>query len=51
MRGQWDELVPMMRSGVIAPPVGHVYPVEEVSRALLEMADRKVKGKTVLTLR
>ncbi len=51
MRRQWDELVPMMRSGVIAPPVGTVYPVAEVSQALLEMADRKVLGKTVLTLR
>ncbi|MGN6129754.1 MAG: NADPH:quinone oxidoreductase family protein [Nocardioidaceae bacterium] len=51
MRRQWDELVPMMRSGVIAPPVGNVYPVEDVSQALLEMADRLVLGKTVLTLR
>jgi NADPH2:quinone reductase len=51
MRAQWEELVPMMTSGVIDPPVGAVYPVEDVSRALLEMADRKVLGKTVLTLR
>ena len=51
MREQWDALVPMMRSGVIRPPVGAVYPVTEVSRALLEMADRKVLGKTVLTFR
>ncbi len=51
MRAQWEELVPMMTSGVIDPPVGAVYPVEDVARALLEMADRKVLGKTVLTLR
>jgi NADPH2:quinone reductase len=51
LRAQWDELVPMMTSGVIRPPVGAVYPVEEAGRALLEMADRKVLGKTVLTLR
>ena len=51
MRAQWDDLVPMMRSGVIAPPIGAVYPLEEVSRALTEMEQRKVLGKTVLSLR
>ncbi len=51
LRAQWDRLVPMMRSGVIDPPVGATYPVEEVARALGEMSDRKVLGKTVLTLR
>ncbi|MGZ4495212.1 MAG: NADPH:quinone oxidoreductase family protein [Nocardioides sp.] len=51
MRDQWAALEPMMASGVIAPPVGATYPVEEVSRALAEMEERKVLGKTVLTLR
>ena len=51
MRSQWDELVPMMAAGVIDPPVGHVYPLEEVGRALREMDERKVLGKTVLALR
>jgi NADPH:quinone reductase len=51
MRSQWDELVPMMASGVIDPPVGNVYPLEDVGRALQEMDERKVLGKTVLALR
>jgi NADPH:quinone reductase len=51
MRSQWDELVPMMASGVIDPPVGNVYPLEDVTRALQEMDERKVLGKTVLALR
>jgi NADPH2:quinone reductase len=48
MRSQWERLVPMMESGVIAPPVGTVYPVEQVSDALVEMEERRTLGKTVL---
>jgi len=51
MRGQWAELAPLMATAVIAPPIGAVYPVEEVSRALAEMEQRAVLGKTVLSLR
>ena len=49
MRGQWDELMPMLESGVVDPPVPTTYPVEEVARALTDMAERRVLGKTVLT--
>ncbi|MGH3333832.1 MAG: NADPH:quinone oxidoreductase family protein, partial [Nocardioidaceae bacterium] len=51
MRGQWDELLPMMDSGVVDPPVGTTYPLEEVRRALTDMAERRTLGKSVLTLR
>ncbi len=51
LRAQWEELVPMLRSGVVDPPVGATYPLEEAARALTEMAERRVLGKTVLTLR
>jgi NADPH:quinone reductase len=51
LRSQWDELVPMMVSGVVDPPVGTTYPLEEVGRALSDMEQRRVLGKTVLTLR
>ena len=49
MRSQWDALLPMMTSGVIAPPIGDLRPVEEIGAALAEMADRRTLGKTVLT--
>jgi NADPH:quinone reductase len=49
MREQWDRLVPMMESGVIDPPIGNVYPVEQVTEALLEMEARRTLGKSVLT--
>mgnify|MGYP006175984533 CR=1 FL=1 len=51
MRKQWDELVPMMGSGVISPPIGTTYPLEEVRQALTDMAERRATGKSVLTLR
>ncbi len=49
MREQWDRLVPMMESGVIDPPIGKVYPVEEAAEALAEMDARRTLGKSVLT--
>jgi NADPH:quinone reductase len=51
MRSQWDELVPMMESGVVNPPVGSTYPLEDVRRALTDMAERRATGKLVLALR
>jgi NADPH2:quinone reductase len=51
MRRQWDELVPMMEAGVVAPPIGTAYPLEDVARALTDMAERRTTGKSVLTLR
>ena len=50
MRQQWNELLPMMESGVIDPPIGRVYPFEEFGEALQEMEDRKTLGKSVVTL-
>ena len=49
MQGQWEELLPMIESGVVDPPVGTTYPVEEVGQALRDLEDRRVLGKTVLT--
>ncbi|NUR07994.1 MAG: NADPH:quinone oxidoreductase family protein [Nocardioidaceae bacterium] len=51
MHAQWDALLPMIESGVVDPPVGATYPLEEASRALTEMAERRVLGKSVLSLR
>ena len=51
MRRQWDALLPMLESGVVDPPVGTTYPVEEVARALTDLDQRAVLGKTVLLLR
>ena len=49
MRGQWTALLPMMQSGVIDPPIGKVYPLEQVADALAEMDARRTLGKSVVT--
>jgi NADPH2:quinone reductase len=51
MRGQWDELLPLVASGVVDPPVGATYALEDVSKALADLDARTALGKTVLTLR
>jgi NADPH2:quinone reductase len=50
MAEQWRELLPMMESGVVDPPIGKVYPFEEMADALEEMADRRTLGKSVVTV-
>ena len=51
MQEQWQPLVPMIESGVIKPPVGATYALEEFGRALLDMDQRKALGKLVLRVR
>jgi NADPH2:quinone reductase len=50
MRAQWEALAPMMESGIVAPPVGRTYPLEEMGRALTDLAERRVLGKSVVVL-
>ena len=51
MAAQWRELEPMMAAGVIDPPIGATYDLEDFGRALAEMDDRKTLGKTVVRVR
>jgi NADPH:quinone reductase len=50
MREQWEALVPMMETGVVAPAVGRTYPLEEMSRALTDLGERRTLGKSVVVL-
>lgn len=50
-RKQWQDLLPHLEPGALTPPVGTVYPFEDVRQALVEMAERRTLGKSVLTLR
>ena len=51
MQQQWTELLPMMASGVVKPPVGTTYELEEFGRALIDMDERKTLGKSVVKVR
>jgi NADPH:quinone reductase len=51
MQKQWADLVPMIESGVVDPPIGATYPLEEFGRALQDLDDRRILGKAVVRVR
>ncbi len=51
MHSQWADLVPMMESGVIDPPIGATYALEDFGQALLDMDARRALGKLVVHVR
>ncbi len=51
MHTQWAELVPMIESGVIKPPVGRTYAFEDFGQALIDMDERRTLGKGVVHVR
>ncbi len=51
MQQQWRELVPMIETGAIKPPIGATYDLEGFGQALVDMADRKTLGKSVVRVR
>ncbi|GAA4369530.1 NADPH:quinone oxidoreductase family protein [Nocardioides caricicola] len=51
MQQQWAELVPMMASGVVKPPIGATYDLEGFAQALLDMDARRTLGKSVVRVR
>jgi NADPH:quinone reductase len=51
MQQQWAELVPMIDSGVVKPPIGATYALEDFGRALVDTDKRHTLGKSVVRLR
>lgn len=51
MHQQWEKLAPMMASGVVKPPVGATYALEDFGRALVDMDERRTLGKSVVRMR
>ena len=51
MHEQWQALLPMMESGVIKPPIGTTYELEEFGQALIDMDERRTLGKSVVKVR
>jgi NADPH2:quinone reductase len=50
-REQWAELLPLLRDGRIAPPIGSVHPLADAAAALAEIDERRATGKVVLAVR
>src|SRR6478735_635041 len=51
MQEQWTELLPMLESGVVKPPIGATYDLDGFGRALLDMDERRTLGKSVIRVR
>jgi NADPH2:quinone reductase len=51
MQEQWAELLPMLESGVVRPPIGATYDLDGFAQALLDMEARKTLGKSVVRVR
>ncbi len=51
MREQWQALLPMIESGVVKPPIGATYELDELGRALSDMDERRTLGKSVVRVR
>jgi NADPH2:quinone reductase len=51
MQQQWRDLLPMITSGVVRPPVGATYDLDHFGQALQDMAERRTLGKSVVHVR
>lgn len=51
MGEQWAQLVPMIEAGVVKPPIGKVYAIDEFGQALIDMDARATLGKSVVRIR
>ena len=51
MQEQWAELLPMLESGVVKPPIGATYDLDGFGRALADMDARRTLGKSVVHVR
>ncbi|WP_395658172.1 NADPH:quinone oxidoreductase family protein [Nocardioides sp.] len=51
MQEQWAELLPMLESGVVKPPIGATYDFDGFGRALADMDARRTLGKSVVHVR
>jgi NADPH:quinone reductase len=50
-RQQWDDLVPMLESGALDPPIGSVFSLDEVSEAIRTLDERRATGKVLVRVR
>ena len=51
MQEQWAALLPLIDSGVVDPPIGTTYDLDNVARAVQDIDDRIALGKSVVSIR
>jgi NADPH2:quinone reductase len=47
---QWRDLVPLLRSGAIDPPIGSVFPLDETAAAIREIDERRAVGRVLIRI-
>jgi NADPH:quinone reductase len=48
---QWRDLMPLMRSGVIDPPIGPVFALDDAAAAIRELDERRAAGRVLVRMR
>jgi NADPH2:quinone reductase len=48
---QWRDLLPLMRSGGIDPPLGPVFALDDAAAAIRELDERRAAGKVLIRVR
>jgi NADPH2:quinone reductase len=48
---QWRDLVPLMQSGAIDPPIGSVYALDRAAAAIREIDQRRAAGRVLIRVR
>ena len=49
-QSQWERLVPHLRSGQLAPPIGAVHALDDVAEAVASLEERRATGKVLVDL-
>ena len=47
---QWRDLVPLVKSGAIDPPIGPTFPLEDAAAAIRELDERRAAGKVLVRI-
>jgi NADPH:quinone reductase len=50
-RQQWDDLVPMLKSGALDPPISMVFSLDEAADAIRTLDERRATGKVLVRIR
>jgi NADPH:quinone reductase len=48
---QWRDLVPLIESGAIDPPIGPLFALEDAAAAIRELDERRAAGRVLIRTR
>jgi NADPH:quinone reductase len=48
---QWRDLMPLVQSGSIDPPIGPVFALDDAAAAIRELDERRALGKVLIRMR